>query len=224
MDITGARLPVALRRRLPVLFFAAVALGTAPVVYSTLFVPSSEAAPAVAALFGADYAQEQLAAFDAQPALIRGHAILGALVAILAPFQFWPRFRAQNRRLHRIMGYAVLGGLALLSLTGFAVAVVYPFAGVAGMIPVALWSAAILYCEGRAFRAIRHRKFALHEAWMARAMAVTFGVTLASLYIPLLVNVLHAPSRIALAISLWLGVVECLLVAEVWIRQRARTA
>ena len=59
-------------RWLPPLFFAAVALGTRPVIFTHLFVPSTRAASSMAAIAGREYAQVQWAAFDRHPALVQG--------------------------------------------------------------------------------------------------------------------------------------------------------
>ncbi len=206
----------------PPVFFAAVAIGTLPVVFTHLLVPSAAASPGVAALFGREYAAEQLPAFDRNPLLVHAHAVVGLALVLAAPFQFWGSFRARHRRLHRIMGYIAASCLVLLSTSGLAVAIVYPFAGVAGMIPNLVWMSAILFATGMAILRIRQRNVLAHETWITRAMAVTLGVTFASIYIPVLTGLFHLPSRDALAVSFWLGVGECLFVAELWLRRPGR--
>lgn len=206
----------------PPLFFAAVALGTLPVIFAHLFIPASVASAGVARMAGREYAAVQLPAFDRNPWLIHGHAVIGLVVVILAPFQFWRAFRNRRRRLHRIMGYALISCLAVLSISGVAVTIAYPFSGIAGVVPNVLWTAAILFALGRAIACVRRRDLFGHENWMTRAMAVTFGITFASLYLPILNNLFQLPSRTALAVSFWLGVGECVAVGELWLRRPGR--
>jgi Predicted membrane protein (DUF2306) len=206
----------------PPVFFAAVALGTLPVIMTNLFVPSHDAASSVAAIAGREYANEQLAAFDRNPLLIHAHAVVGLALVLAVPFQFWRNFRNRHRQLHRVTGYVIVTTLVLLSTSGLAVSIFYPFAGRAGVIPNLVWMSAILFAVGKAVRCIRRRDVLGHETWMTRAIAMTFGVTFASLYLPVLTGLLHMPSRLALAVSFWLGVGECLGVAEIWLRRSGR--
>jgi uncharacterized membrane protein len=206
----------------PPVFFAAVALGTLPVIMTNLFVPSHDAAGSVAAIAGREYANEQLTAFDRNPLLIHAHAVVGLTLVLAFPFQFWRDFRNRHRRLHRLMGYMTVTTLALLSISGLAVSIFYPFAGIAGVIPNLVWMSAILFAVGKAVGCIKRRDIFGHETWMTRAIAITFGVTFASLYLPFLTGLLHMPSRLALAVSFWLGVGECLGVAEIWLRRPDR--
>jgi len=206
----------------PPLFFAAIALGTLPVIFTNLFVPSTEATDGMAALAGRDYAVRQLAAFDRNPLLIHAHAVVGLIIVLSAPFQFWRSFRQKHRQLHHVIGYVTIAGLATLSISGVAVAIVYPFAGLAGVVPNLLWMSVILFATGKALANILKRKIRDHETWITRAMATTFGITFATIYLPVLTGVLHLSSRNALAVSFWLGVSECLLVAEIWLRRPGR--
>ena len=203
----------------PLLFFAGVALGALLFAMTFLVTPTANLSSSTTALAGAAYATEQPLAFERNPWLVHIHAILGVGLVLVVPFQFWKRFRAKHRQLHRFVGYVLIGCLALLSTTGVAVAIVYPFSGLAGVIPNLVWSVGILFCLGVAFARIRHRDILGHEAWMTRAMAMTLGITFATLYLPILTGVLHLSSRTGLAVSFWLGVGECLTVAEVWLQR-----
>ena len=222
MPLNARTLRATAVRWFPPLFFAAIALGTLPVIFTHLFVPPTRAAAGVAAIAGQDYANVQLAAFARNPWLVHAHAVVGLVLVLTAPFQFWRGLRNRRRRLHRTMGYLAVFCLVLLSTSGLAVAIAYPFAGVAGMVPNAVWMTLILFMTGRAVACIRGRDVWGHETWMTRALAATFGITFASLYLPLLTGVLALPSRTALAVSFWLGVGECLGVAELWLRRPGR--
>lgn len=206
----------------PPVFFAAIALGTLPIIFTLLFVPSAAEFTTVAALQGREYAAVQLPAFDRNPWLVHAHAVVGLALVLTAPFQFWRDFRNRHRQVHRIMGYVAVTCLVVLSTSGLAVAIVYPFSGVAGMIPNFVWMSAILLATGTAVTCIRRRNLVGHETWMARALAITFGITLSTIYMPFLTGVLQLPSRTALAVSFWLGVGECLFVAELWLRRPGR--
>ena len=74
-------------------------------------------------------------------------------------------------------------------------------------------------CVACAWSSIRRRDVFAHEAWVARAAAMTVGITLSRLYEPLLVQVFHMGARPALATVFWLGQGEGLAAAEVWLRR-----
>jgi hypothetical protein len=223
---TGRKWPP-LRSWLPPAFLILLGLGALGIALNSLFVPTAAQADSVAALAGKAYL-EQLESFDRNPLLIRTHVAIGLLFVILAAFQFWRGFRNRHRRLHRIMGYAGLTCMLLLPTTGVACAIVYPFAGPAGVPPNLFWMTAILVCVTGAWRAIRRRDVFGHEAWVTRATAMTVGITLSRLYEPVLFHVFHMDPHAALALTFWLGQGEGLIAAEIWLRRPggplARTA
>jgi hypothetical protein len=194
---------------LPLLFL--LALG--------LLVPFPIQAASVAPLSGQEYADEQFGAFARNPVPIHLHAGIGVIFVVIATFQFWRRFRNRNLRRHRIMGYVGLTCLIVLPTTGVACAIIYPFAGLPGVIPNLVWMVAILYCVSASWRAIRGRDLRGHEAWITRAAAMTVGITLSRLYQPLLIQVFHMEPHTSLAVVFWLGQGEGLIAAEFWLRR-----
>jgi Predicted membrane protein (DUF2306) len=204
----------------PPTYFILLGIGALAIGLTHLLIPSSVQAPSVAAFAGAEYAAQQLPAFDHNPLLVHLHAVLGTTFTLILPFQFWRTFRVRHRRLHRIMGFIAMSCVTLLAISGVAVSIVYPFAGPAGVLPNVFWMSAILFCTAAALWKIRHRDVAGHEIWITRAMAMTLGITLSRLYDPLLILVFHVAARPALATVFWLGAGESLLVAEFWLRRR----
>lgn len=209
----------AFRSWFPPLFLFAVGLGALLFASTFLLLPSSQLAAGAADLNGPDYARTQLPAFDRNPLLVHGHATLGVALLLLAPFQFWQGLRNRFPLVHRSMGYVTASCLILLAVTGLAVSIVYPFAGPAGMLPNLVWMTGILVCVGMAITRIRKRDVARHQAWMTRAIAMTLGITLATVYLPILGGVLKLAPPTALAVSFWLGVMECLILAELWLNR-----
>jgi hypothetical protein len=208
---------------MPPLFFLMLAAGAVSIGLTHLLVPARLQVPMMEKLTGAEYAHEQLGAFANQPWLIGLHAAIGTTFALIAPFQFWPAFRARHRRLHHILGYTAMSCLVVLAFSGVAVSIVYPFAGPMGVLPNLFWLVTIIFCLGAALAAILRRRVWEHELWITRATAITLGITLSRLYFPILVNLLHIPSRNALAIVFWIGAAGALLVAELWLSHRRFT-
>lgn len=208
-----------LRSRLAAAFLLCLAAGALSFGLFNVLVPFQDQAASVAAFSGQAYADEQLGNFARNPLLIHAHAAMGSLLVIIAVFQFWRGFRNRYRRLHRMMGYVALAILVLLPITGVASAIVYPFAGPAGVLPNVVWMAAILFCATSAWRAIRRRDVVNHEAWITRAIGMTVGISLSRLYEPILVMGFHMESHAALALVFWLGQGEGLIAAELWLRR-----
>jgi uncharacterized membrane protein len=176
----------------------------------------------ITAFAGRSYAEVQLVAFAKRPGLISVHAVAGVVFAAIAPLQFWARLRARFRQAHRANGYALILTMAVLAISGVAVSIVYPFAGLAGIVPNVFWLGFLAVCMTNALRQIRRRDLTGHQTWMTRAVAATLGITLSRLYLPLLTAGLGVSSRTALATVFWVGAGSSLLIAEIWLRSRGR--
>jgi len=207
-----------LRTWAPPAFLIALGVGAIGIVLNNLFIPTSIQAPSIAALAGKAYLL-QLEAFDRNPLLIRTHAALGGTFVCLAALQFWRSFRSRDLERHRIIGYLALSILTVLPITGVASSIVYPIAGIWGVIPNVLWMVAILTCVWCAWRAIRRRDILGHQAWVTRATAMTLGIVLTRAYEPLFVQLLHMDPKFAMVLVFWLGQGEGLTVAEFWLRR-----
>ncbi|HEY2068419.1 MAG TPA: DUF2306 domain-containing protein [Rhizomicrobium sp.] len=208
-----------MRSWLPPLLLIGLGLGALGIALTNVLIPFPDQVASVATFSGKVYADEQLGNFEHFPLLIHAHAILGTVFVLIAALQFWPRFRNSYRRAHRILGYVALACLVILPISGVVSAIVYPFAGFAGVIPNIVWMTAILFCVAMAWSAIRRRDIVQHEAWVLRATAMTIGITLSRLYVPLLVPVLGMEPHRALALVFWMGQGEGLLIAELWLRR-----
>jgi hypothetical protein len=207
------------RAWLPPAFLILLGVAALLIGLNTTFVPFAEQAASTAAISGKEYADVQLGNFARNPYLIRAHAAMGTTFVLIAALQFWRGFRTKHWRLHRYLGYAGLTLLLLLPLTGVASAIVYPFSGIAGVIPNVVWAVIILFAVASAWKAARRRVFISHEAWVTRATAMTVGISLSRVYEPILVQGFHVDARLAVAIVFWLGQGEALVVAEIWLRR-----
>lgn len=214
---TGRLAPV--RTWLPAVVLIFLGVGAVAIGLNHLLVPSAVQHDSIATLAGRDYADVQLAAFDRNPLLIHSHAAMGTLFACLAALQFWRKFRNQDLRRHRWIGFVAGACLVLLPVTGVAATIVYPFAGLAAVLPNVLWMVIISWCVGAAWLAIRRKDIRNHEAWITRATGMTLGITLSRLYQPLLVMGFHMDDHLALAMVFWLGQGEGLMLAELWLRR-----
>jgi uncharacterized membrane protein len=100
--------------------------------------------------------------------------IVGGLTALLAgPFQLWSGLRQRVPRVHRVVGYCYITGVALAGGSAFALAwYAEPrdFGVALAALAVAWWT-----CIGMAFAAIRRRRIDQHRQWMIRGYVVTFS-------------------------------------------------
>lgn len=199
-----------------------ISLGVAAITIglSNLFIPTSEQAESVAAMSGRAFLG-MLYAFDRNPLLIRIHATVGISFVVCAAIQFWPGFRNRHRRAHRWIGYVALTCLLCLPATGLACAIVYPFAGVAGIPPNVFWLTCILTCAFLSWRAARARDYLSHEIWITRAAAMSMGaVSLFSLWEAIFVHFFHMDPHPATALGFWCGQVDGLIAAQFWLMRR----
>ena len=210
--------PLLWRTWLPAMILVMMGVAALAFGLNNLFIPTAAQAPSDAALAGKEYIQ-LLNSFDRNPLLIRTHVGLGVIFNSLVLFQFWRSFRNKNLQRHRLMGYVLMACLVLLPITAVACTFVYPFAGPAGVPPNVIWMIAIVTCVTASWRAIRRRDILSHEIWIARASAMTVGISLTRLYEPIFVHAFHMVPHVAFGLTFWLGQGEGFAVAEFWLRR-----
>ncbi len=164
---------------------------------------------------------DMLRAFDRNPLMIRIHACVGITFVACAALQFWPGLRRRHRTAHRRIGYVAFVSLICLPATGLACAIVYPFAGPAGIPPNVFWLTCILTCAAYSWRAARRNDFLGHEIWITRATAMSMGaVSLFTLYESAFVHWLHLDPHVATAAAFWCGQADGLLAAQLWLSRK----
>lgn len=104
------------------------------------------------------------------------HTTLGGLALLLAPFQFSARLRRYRPSLHRNLGKVALVAVTVSMLAGMLYLVKAPVVNHVGGLGfyVQLWMLDIgtLFSVVMAYTAIRARRVAQHQAWMALLMAL----------------------------------------------------
>ena len=125
--------------------------------------------------------------FLAVPVVMFGHALGGALFAVLGPVQFAGVLKRRFGRLHRITGriFVVAGGLLALSslrlLWQFPDTFTWVLTLTRLLAGLALGTALVI-----AITAIRRHQVARHKAWMIRAYAIGMGsVTVSFIMLPI---------------------------------------
>jgi hypothetical protein len=155
------------------------------------------------------------------PRVTLWHIVPGALVLLLAPFQFSRRLRASHPSVHRWNGRMVLVLVAASGLAGMYLGLARPYGGAWESAATSLFGAVFFLAGARGFLAIRARQVARHREWMIRMFAVAVGISVirvvgvASVFI----TGTDGIGRDSFALSLWLGWLLTLAVAELWIRR-----
>jgi uncharacterized membrane protein len=209
---------------LPRCYFFLLLAGTLVIGIEHLLVPASERVALVSRFAGADYATHQIPEFASRPVLIGAHAIGGILFASIVPLQLWRKFRQRQRRVHRWSGWTFILACWFTAVTGVMVAYAYPFAGRAGVIPNLVSAVCLIWFTLAAVSSARRRDFAAHERWVLRTVAIGFGIALARVLLPILVQWFGLDARQALGQVFWLGSGLNLLLMEAWLRRRATSS
>ncbi|MGI4896563.1 MAG: DUF2306 domain-containing protein [Janthinobacterium lividum] len=102
------------------------------------------------------------------------HITFAGLALLLGPFQFSRTLRGRHVRLHRAIGRAyilacLLGGVAAFVMSFFSSVGLLGFFGFGSL--AVIW----LLVTVTAYRAIRRRDVASHQAWMMRSFALTYA-------------------------------------------------
>jgi uncharacterized membrane protein len=160
--------------------------------------------------------------FGRHPFVTRFHTIGGAVFLILASLQFMAPLRRRFVRLHRWTGRTLLGIGLLMVVSGLFFALLMPIAGPLEVMGVSLAAGLFLFSMGRAFLAIRSGDVERHREWMIRAFAVAIGISttrlIGAILDPALTPYGYSAPQV-LGLSLWVGWLLTIGVAEVWIRR-----
>ncbi|MGF6883133.1 putative membrane protein [Nocardia sp. GAS34] len=102
------------------------------------------------------------------------HIVFAGLALALGPWQFARRIRLRHITVNRTIGRAyllcvLLGGIAALVMAPFNPVGLLDFFGFAMLATLWLWTG------WRAYRAVRERDIAAHQAWMIRCFALTYA-------------------------------------------------
>lgn len=156
--------------------------------------------------------------FADRPFVTLVHVIAGAMFLALGLLQFSATFRNRHLRFHRRSGrllvvLALLAGTTALWLGGVA-----PYTSTVRL-PTAAAGAVFLIAPAMAIAAIRRADIARHREWMIRFFAVSVGIVVIRLIMPVIIWLLSPASfREILGLAFWAGFFVSLLIAELWIR------
>jgi uncharacterized membrane protein len=165
--------------------------------------------------------------FREHPLITLLHVVAGALLLLVAPFQFSSRLRARRPGWHRGSGRVLLVLAVAAGLSGTFFGIVMPYGGWLETTASASFGALFLGAAARGYAAIRRGDIRCHREWMIRLFATAVAVAVMRAFgsIALLLPG-TGPENISpgsAGLSLWLGWLITLGVAEAWIRRtRAR--
>lgn len=103
---------------------------------------------------------------------IRLHVAFALVALIFGPVAI---FRRRRDRVHKVLGYTGVAGMAGLALTGFLIESYFAVIGTYG--PIHVMSVFALFSLAMGVQAARRRQFARHEAWMKSLWFTALGIT-----------------------------------------------
>ena len=160
--------------------------------------------------------------YVAHPVYAFMHLVPGALILLLAPFQFSSRIRRRYVRFHRWSGRLLLVLLFFSALSAFYLGVVSSQVVPFERPTIAIFTSLFVLAAVRGYLAIRRRDVARHREWMIRMFALSTGIaTVRLVSIVLALSVQASTATIGIA-SMWIGWLFTLAVAETWIRYTRR--
>ena len=160
-----------------------------------------------------------------QPRATLLHVLAGAAFFVLVPLQFSRRIRARHPAVHRWNGRAMLAIVLASTAAGLHLGLARPYGGAWESAATVLFGGLLVFGAARAFLAIRGGDVRLHREWMVRVFALAVAISV--------IRVLGTANAWAFgtgginpggfALSLWIGWILTLAVAEIYIlRTRPR--
>lgn len=133
------------------------------------------------------------------PVLLLAHIAGGTIAITFGLFQFSSKLRDSLPKVHRAIGYFYVGAVAVGSLAGFPLALMFsdplPPESRAHLVPAvfgfaslsAVWPVTTLFALVRA----RQLRFDEHRAWMLRSYCLTFSFVTVRLFAPAMLLLTH---------------------------------
>ncbi len=121
-----------------------------------------------------DYSEASYTRWWPRRPWIQLHLVAGLVATVAGPFQFWSGLRRGALRVHRGLGFAYLGAIALGGVAGLQLALAAP-GGWARQSALVAMAAAWWVTTGMAYFAVARRAIQQHREWMTRSYAVTLG-------------------------------------------------
>lgn len=168
---------------------------------------------------GPEWFDEQIVNFKEHFWLTQVHVLSALIFMLLAPFQFSSSFRANHLGIHKIMGKAFVLTTCISAFSGVGMGIFVPFGGVPEVMFVFLLAPIQLYCVYQALYHIKKREIARHREWMIRVFASGSGVVTMRAMDAILFYSTDINARTIFWVTLYLGVIVNLMVAEYWIRR-----
>lgn len=162
------------------------------------------------------------ARFNALPYTTLLHVVPGMLFLLLAPLQLVPRFRSRRPRIHRRMGYVLLGLAIPYAATGLYLSFRDPLFGIVGASASGLAAVWFVHCGVRAYAAIRRRDIDDHRAWMLRFLAIAYGIAVIRALDLMAIALVPVRPRVIGGPSFWVGFLLSAFAAEWWIRRSSK--
>jgi hypothetical protein len=157
---------------------------------------------------------------EQRPLFFFAHVGFAPLALLLMPFQFWAGLRIRRPHLHRWTGRVYVLAIMISGIGGLFMALNTDAGRMAGL-GFGLLAVAWLGTTARGIWLARARRISEHRVWMIRSAALTFAAVTLRLYIPIS-QMIGWPFEISYAVIAWACWVPNLLLAEVWLRRRAR--
>jgi len=107
---------------------------------------------------------------------------------------------------------------SILIITGIAMSFIFPFAQSGEAIVSLVISICFGFCLTYALISIRKRDVSRHRKWMIRAIAAGFAPATMRIFFAVILTNGDASAREVFSMTLWMGLITNLLLAELWIR------
>ena len=146
-----------------------------------------------------------------------GH-IAGAIVAALSgPLQFWGAFREKYKRVHRMLGYSYLVGVAVAGTCALVIAPVSQ-GGMSAHVGFILLAVFWIACTAMAFFKIYQKDWFAHRQWMIRSFSLTLAFVSLRLWLPGLLITTDADFEQVYQTVAWLCWVPNLIITELYLQ------
>jgi len=160
--------------------------------------------------------------YEGHPLQILLHVIPAAILMLIGPLQFMPKFRKKYPAVHRVAGRIFIGCTLFIGITAITMAFTFPYANRFEhawyeQVPMTIFALLFIWFGIQGTISARKKRFEQHREQMIRVFSLALGAAVFRVMVLTFIMV-GLSVKLSVLLTFWLSFSSALLVGEYWIR------